>query len=112
LPHKRKVRGGTTRISDYREERVDELGGEGFEFGSAFGAGGKLFFLADEPVAVGLDGAGAQASRDQIGRLAIESEALGAGRSEKGAAIPLSDADVAFIHWKSDDLESACLETR
>jgi hypothetical protein len=102
---------GDTGNSDDREERIDQFGGEGFEFGGACGAGGKLIFLADEPVAVGLNRTGAEATGDQVGRLAIESETLGAGRSEKSAAIPFSDADVAFIHGKGDHLETTSLET-
>jgi hypothetical protein len=94
----------------HREEGVDEFGGEGFQFGGALGAGFKFFFFADEPMAVGLDGAGAEATTDQVGRLAVQREAFGSGRGKQRTAVPFPDADVAFVHRKGDDLEAAALQ--
>jgi hypothetical protein len=92
------------------QERVDELGGERFELGGALGAGLKLVLFADKPVAIGLDGAGAEASGDEVGRLAVEGECVRPGGSEQGAAVPSSDADVGLVHREGHDLESALLQ--
>ena len=63
--------------SDDWEERVDKFGGKSLELRGALGAGLEFVLLADEPVAVGLDRAGAEATGDEVGRLAVEREAVG-----------------------------------
>jgi len=61
-------------------------------------------------VAIGLDGAGAKASGDEVGRLAVEGKVVRASRSEKRAAVPSSHADVTLVHRKRDDFEAPLLE--
>ena len=90
-----------------REQRVRQLRREGFKLGGAFGSGGDFVFFANEPVAIGLDGAGAEASGNQVGGFAIKREAAAVHGSENGAAIPFAHADVLFVHRKADDVEAA-----
>src|SRR5580658_10408223 len=92
------------------QQGVDEFGGKGFEFCGALGTGFKLVLLADEPVTVGLNGAGAEASGDQVGWFAVEGEGVQAHGSEQCAAITSSDADVALVHREGDDFETAMLQ--
>lgn len=93
--------------SRHRKERVCEFRSEGFQLGSAFGSGGEFVLFADEPVAVGLDGAGAEAPCDQIRRFAVELESARAVGGEERAAISFADADVLLVHRKTDDVETA-----
>jgi hypothetical protein len=89
------------------EEGVDEVGGEGVEFGGAFGSDGDFVFFADEPVAVGLDGSRGELTLKQIGGFAVERESGGGVGSEQRAAIPFSDSDVLLVHREGDHREAA-----
>src|SRR4029077_19663539 len=88
-----------------REYRADQLGCKRFEFGRALGRGRNPLLLAHEPVTIGLDGACAESASDKIRWLAIEREPVRAGGSEQRAAVPSSDAHVAFVHRECNHLE-------
>ena len=89
------------------KKRVCELGGEGFELGSAFGRRRDLFRSADKPVAVSLDHARAWLTAHKIGRLAVELKVPSAARCQQRAAISFANADEILIEWEGDDLEAS-----